>query len=119
MSAGVAAPPDFHAPSSAPLQEKPSRLTQTMSRIRPTGTHQDVGAADRLLYNIYEDPSHPSNWPAWKRHGQLITLSLMAFLANFTAAAHLTLFEPMSEYYGRSITAIANTSTYHFEVREV
>lgn len=28
----------------------------------------------------------------------LVTLSLMAFIGNYSAGAHLTIFEPMSEY---------------------
>ncbi|CAO1624616.1 unnamed protein product [Parajaminaea phylloscopi] len=68
----------------------------------------DVSAAPR--FNPFEDPCHPSNaWPAWRRHGMLVTLSLMAFTVNYSAGSHLTIFEPMSEYYEVSIAAIANT----------
>lgn len=46
-------------------------------------------------FNPFDDPVHPSNaWPAWKRHGMLVTLSLMAFIANYCAGAHLPVFEP-------------------------
>lgn len=60
-------------------------------------------------FNPYEDPSHPSNWPAWKRHAQLVTLAWSAFVANFLAGAHLPIFEPIAVEFGVSITAVANS----------
>ncbi|PWN24554.1 MFS general substrate transporter [Jaminaea rosea] len=62
------------------------------------------------LFDPYSDPAHPTNaWPAWRRHAMLATLAFQAFSANYAAGAHLTIFPQMSEYFGVSIEAIANS----------
>lgn len=51
----------------------------------------------------------PLTLPGWRKVAMVVTHSLAAFLANYTAGAHLIAFEPMSETFGASIEAIANT----------
>lgn len=64
---------------------------------------------EAVPFNPYDDPVHPSNWPAWKRHAQLVTLAWASFAVNFLAGAHLPIFEPIAEEFEVSITAVANT----------
>jgi hypothetical protein len=71
----------------------------------PTRLHKP-GEND-IPFDMFADPMHPTNWPAWKRHAQLVTLAWMAFVANYVAGSHLTVFGPMAMYYGATIAQIA------------
>lgn len=51
----------------------------------------------------------PMALPVWRKVAMVIVVSLAAFQGNFAAGAHLIAFEPMSDYFHVSITAIANT----------
>lgn len=54
------------------------------------------------------DPAHPRNLPTWRKVMLLVTVSMAAWLANYSAGAHLTAFPQLAEYFGVSIAAVAN-----------
>lgn len=70
-------------PSTNPRANLGNKDVGVGTDIPPGATH------DVIPFNPYDDPVHPSNWPAWKRHAQLVTLAWIAFLANYSAGCHL------------------------------
>ncbi|EPQ30902.1 uncharacterized protein PFL1_01800 [Pseudozyma flocculosa PF-1] len=56
----------------------------------------------------HPDPAHPLNFSTTKKLLLLVTLSVAAWLANYTAAAHLTAFPQVAKSLDATIPQVAN-----------
>ncbi|KAK0555375.1 hypothetical protein OC846_001215 [Tilletia horrida] len=59
--------------------------------------------------DVSSDPKHPFNLPAWRKIAMLLALSIMTFVCNLEAAAHLTAFPLVAKSLHGTIPEAANS----------
>jgi len=56
----------------------------------------------------HPDPDHPLNLPTWRKWAILLSVSWSGFVANYSAAAHLTAFPEIAAFLHVGIASAAN-----------
>lgn len=109
MSRGNGNNADVHIPPNYITPEGVKPEMSTLTDIK-TNLSTAVTIEDQDHYNIInDDPEDPLNFSTARKWTMLFVVSLSSFIANYSAAAHLTAFVPMAAYFDVSIAAIANS----------